>query len=150
MKKNGVFVAHCPESNENLKSGIAPIKKYMEKGINVGLGSDIAGGTTESIFDALVDAVKVSKLYWRLVDNSSEPLSFSDAFFLATKGGGAFFGKVGSFEKGYAFNALVIDNMEDSWSKMTVQEKLERFCYIGDDRNIKARYIDGKLLSQEF
>ena len=101
MKKNGVFVAHCPESNENIKSGIAPIRKYIEKGINVGMGSDIAGGTTESIFDAIVDAVKVSKLYWRLVDDSVEPLSFSDAFYLATKGGGAFFGKVGSFEKGY-------------------------------------------------
>ncbi len=33
---------------------------------------------------------------------------------------------------------------------MTAEEKLERFCYIGDDRNIKARYIDGELLEQEF
>lgn len=52
--------------------------------------------------------------------------------------------------KGICILRLCIDNMEDSWSKMTAQEKLERFCYIGDDRNIKARYIDGKLLSQEF
>jgi len=36
--------------------------------------------------------------------------------------------------------------MEDPWTKMTAQEKLERFCYIGDDRNIRARYIDGKLV----
>ena len=47
------------------------------------------------------------------------------------------------------FNALVIDNMEDPWTKMTAEEKLERFCYIGDDRNIKARYIDGELLVTE-
>ena len=51
-----------------------------------------------------------------------------------------------SFETGYAFNALVIDNMEDPWTKITAQEKLERFCYTGDDRNIRARYIDGELL----
>ena len=80
----------------------------------------------------------------------SKTITITQAFYHATKEAGSVFGKVGSFEKGYAFNALVIDNMEDSWSKMTAQEKLERFCYIGDDRNIKARYIDGKLLSQEF
>ena len=38
------------------------------------------------------------------------------------KESGSVFGKVGSFEKGYAFNALVIDNMEDPWTKMTAEE----------------------------
>ena len=70
IKKNGVYVAHCPESNANLKSGIAPLRRYLDEGIKVGLGSDIAGGTTESIFDAMIDAVKMSKMYWRLVDDS--------------------------------------------------------------------------------
>ena len=148
MKKNGVFVAHCPESNENLKSGIAPIKKYMEKGINVGLGTDIAGGTTESIFDALVDAVKVSKLYWRLVDNSSEPLSFSDAFFLATKGGGAFFGKVGSFEKGYDGDLLILSDDEIPYPRyLTPTERLERFAYLhGDKLGIRGKWVKGEKI----
>ena len=148
MKKNGVFVAHCPESNENLKSGIAPIKKYMEKGINVGLGTDIAGGTTESIFDALVDAVKVSKLYWRLVDNSSEPLSFSDAFFLATKGGGAFFGKVGSFEKGYDGDLLILSDDEIPYPRyLTPTERLEIFAYLhGDKLGIRGKWVKGEKI----
>ena len=148
MKKNGVFVAHCPESNENLKSGIAPIKKYMEKGINVGLGSDIAGGTTESIFDALVDAVKVSKLYWRLVDNSTEPLSFSDAFYLATKGGGAFFGKVGSFEKGYDGDLLILSDDEIPCPRyLKPTERLERFAYLhGDKLGIREKWVKGEKI----
>ena len=148
MKKNGVFVAHCPESNENLKSGIAPIRRYMEKGINVGLGSDIAGGTTESIFDALVDAVKVSKLYWRLVDNSSEPLSFSDAFYLATKGGGAFFGKVGSFEKGYDGDLLILSDDEIPYPRyLTPTERLERFAYLhGDKLGIRGKWVKGEKI----
>ena len=41
MRKNGVFVAHCPTSNMNLTSGIAPIRKYLELGLNIGLGSDM-------------------------------------------------------------------------------------------------------------
>lgn len=148
MKKNGVFVAHCPESNENIKSGIAPIRKYMEKGINVGMGSDIAGGTTESIFDAIVDAVKVSKLYWRLVDDSVEPLSFSDAFYLATKGGGAFFGKVGSFERGYDGDLLILSDDEIPFPRyLTPTERLERFAYLhGDKLGIKGKWVKGERI----
>ena len=148
MKKNGVFVAHCPESNENIKSGIAPVRKYMDKGINVGLGSDIAGGTTESIFDAAVDAVKVSKLYWRLVDDSVEPLSFSDAFYLATKGGGAFFGKVGSFEKGYDGDLLILSDDEIPFPRyLTPTERLERFAYLhGDKLGIKGKWVKGERI----
>lgn len=51
---------------------------------------------------------------------------------------------VGSFEKGYLFNALVIDAMEDPWMELSAEERMERFCYIGDDRNIKARFIEGR------
>ena len=43
IQKNGVFVAHCPTSNMNLSSGIAPIGRYLDRGIRVGLGSDVAG-----------------------------------------------------------------------------------------------------------
>ena len=54
MREGGVFVAHCPESNSNLSSGIAPIRKYLERGVKVGMGSDIAGGTVLSLFLSLI------------------------------------------------------------------------------------------------
>lgn len=101
MRKNGVYVAHCPASNMNLTSGIALIRKYLDQGLNIGLGSDIAGGHSGSIFRAITDAIQVYKMYFRMVDESCKPLVFSEAFYLATKGGGSFFGKVGSFEEGY-------------------------------------------------
>ena len=53
LRDNGVFVAHCPASNTNLSSGIAPIRRYLENYMHVGLGSDIAGGHTESILRAV-------------------------------------------------------------------------------------------------
>ena len=91
MRKNGVFVAHCPASNMNLTSGIAPIRKYLDLGLDIGLGSDIAGGHSDSIFRAITDAIQVSKMYFLMVDESVRPLVFPEAFYLATMGGGGFF-----------------------------------------------------------
>ena len=95
-----------------------------------------------------MDAVKVSKLCWRLVDNSSEPLSFSDAFFLATKGGGAFFGKVGSFEKGYDGDLLILSDDEIPYPRyLTPTERLERFAYLhGDKLGIRGKWVKGEKI----
>ncbi len=49
MKKQGVYIAHCPQSNTNLASGISPVRRYLDEGLHIGLGSDIAGGTSVSI-----------------------------------------------------------------------------------------------------
>ena len=148
IRKNGVWVAHCPNSNMNLASGIAPIRKYIDAGIRVGLGSDVAGGQTESIFRAITDAIQVSKLYWRYIDSSAKPLSFSESFYLATKGGGSFFGNVGSFEQGYEFDALVIDDSSLYHPQtLSLPERLERAVYLGLDKNgITTKYVRGKKI----
>ena len=148
MRENGVFVAHCPASNMNLTSGIAPIRKYLDLGLNVGLGSDIAGGHSDSIFRAITDAIQVSKMYFRLVDESVRPLVFPEAFYLATMGGGAFFGKVGCFEEGYAFDAVVLDDsVLPHPQSLTLAQRMERAVYLGlDEKNITAKFIAGKKI----
>lgn len=145
MQEQGVFVAHCPESNANLSSGIAPVRTYLNRGMKVGLGSDVAGGTTVSMFYAMAEAVKCSKLRWRLVDDSLAPLKMEEVFYLATKGGGEFFGKVGSFEAGYEFDAVVLDDSSLRHpQELGVKDRLERMIYLADDRNVEAKYIKGK------
>ena len=146
MHKNGVFVAHCPASNMNLTSGIAPIRRYLDKGLNIGLGSDIAAGHSESIFRAITDAIQVSKMYFRMVDENYKPLVFSETFYLATKGGGAFFGNVGSFEEGYEFDAVILDDrVLVHPQKLNLAERMERAVYLGlDEKNITAKYVAGR------
>ena len=146
MYQNGVFVAHCPASNMNLTSGIAPIRKYLDRGLNIGLGSDIAGGHSGSIFRAITDAIQVSKMYFRMVDESARPLVFSEAFYLATKGGGAFFGKTGSFEAGYEFDAVVLDDSVLVHPQpLNLAERMERAVYLGlDEKNITAKFVAGR------
>lgn len=147
MKERGVFAAHCPQSNMNLSSGIAPIRSFLDKGIKVGLGSDIAGGFTESIFRAMSDAIQASKMRWRIQDESLKPLTVEEAFYLGTKGGGEFFGNVGSFEKGYELDAVVLDDSSLKHPQhLGVKERLERLIYLACDSQIKAKYVAGNLI----
>ena len=148
MQKNGVFVAHCPASNMNLTSGIAPIRKYLDIGLHIGLGSDVAGGHSDSIFRAITDAIQVSKMYFRLVNEEHKPLVFSEAFYLATKGGGAFFGQVGSFEEGYEFDAVVMDDsVLVHPQSLTLAERMERAVYLGlDEKKVTAKFVAGKKI----
>ena len=145
LKDSGTFVAHCPASNTNLASGIAPIRAYLEKGLQVGLGSDVAGGHTESLFRAITDAIQVSKLYWRLVDANCKPLTFAEAFYLATLGGGAFFGKVGCFAPGYEFDALVLAEEEmPRWHQPDPLQRLEQYAYLEKgNHSLRAKFVAG-------
>lgn len=145
MAAQGVYVAHCPQSNTNLSSGIAPVRRFLRQGVRVGLGSDIAGGCHTSIFRAMADAIQMSKLHWRLQDQSEPPLTLAEAFYLATKGGGSFFGKVGGLEEGYAFDVLVLDDGPLSPpDPLSIEDRLARATYLSDDRHILRKYVQGR------
>ena len=145
MKQAGTYIAHCPQSNMFLSSGIAPIKRYLDEGLNVGLGTDVAGGANLSMFRAVSDAVGVSKLRWRCVDQSFAPLTIQEAFYLATLGGGSFFGKVGSFAEGYEFDALVLDDSGiRSVRELDIAQRIERFAYLSSEGGtITQKYVAG-------
>lgn len=147
IKGNGVYIVHCPDSNTNVSSGIAPIRKYLDMGLHVGLGSDVAGGSNENMFYHIKMAIQVSKLYWRVINRDYKPLKLEEAFYLATKGGGEFFGRVGSFEKGYEFDCLVLDDSNLKHPQdFSIKDRLERMIYLADDRQIVSKYVRGNKL----
>lgn len=149
MAKNGVYAAHCVHSNFNLSSGIMPVRKFLDKKVPVGLGSDISGGHEISIPKVMAASIQASKMKWLETGKKLKPLTLLEVFYLATKGGGSFFGKVGSFEKGYEMDCLIIDDSNlGIYRELTVEERLEKFIYLGDDRNIVDRYVAGKLLKE--
>ncbi|MDF2802157.1 MAG: guanine deaminase [Anaerocolumna sp.] len=144
MKEKGVFIAHCPDSNTNLSSGIAPVRKYLDMGIPMGLGTDMAAGNTNSIFKTMISAIQVSKLRWRLIDDSFKPLTIPEAFYLGTMGGGAFFGKCGSFIEGYELDAVVInDEAIRHPQPLNLVNRLERAIYLSEDKHIVNKYVAG-------
>jgi len=147
MAERGVYAAHCADSNFNLSSGIMPVRKYLDRGIKVGLGSDISGGHSLSIPRAIVASIQASKMKWLESNRQLKPISCSEAFYMATKGGGSFFGRVGSFEEGYEADLLVIDDSNISpVERLTLEERIEKFLYVGDDRNIVERYVAGEKI----
>ena len=150
MKNQNVFIAHCPESNTNLSSGVAPVKMYLEKDMKVGLGSDIAAGSVLSIFRAMEMAIQCSKLRWRLYDQSVAALTVEEAFYLGTKGGGEFFGKVGSFEEGYEFDAVIIDDsIIKHPQELSVKDRLGRLIYLAEDQHMVAKFAGGKKIFEK-
>lgn len=115
-------------------------------GLHVGLGSDVAGGTVTSIFRAMADAIQVSKLRWRLVDDSLKALTAPEAFWLGTAGGGAFF-NTGSFKPGREFDAIVLsDERYRPETASDIAERLERSIYLSDDRDIEHKFVRGAML----
>lgn len=145
LRERGVWVAHCPASNTNIASGIAPVRRFLDEGLRVGLGSDVAGGHSTSLFRAMADAIQVSKLRWRLQDQSLKPLTVEEAFWLGTAGGGAFFGPVGSFLPGCELDAVVVDDRRLATTRaLTVRERLERVVYLSEDRDVAAKFVQGR------
>ena len=153
MAAQEVFAAHCPQSNTNLSSGIAPVRRLLDAGIRTGLGSDIAAGASSSMFRAMSDAIQVSKLRRCMTNNSEKPLTLEEAFYLGTAGGGAFFnragmGGCGSFEPGCDLDALVInDSSLAAPFELSIRDRLERAIYLSDERHIEAKYVQGKHIS---
>ena len=146
IKKNGVYVVHCPTSNSNINSDICPAGKYLREGYFIGLGTDVAGGHTLDLFEVMRHAIQVSKLRNKNVDKNIKSLSVSEVLYMATNRGGSFFGKVGIFEKDYEFDALMLDeSLIQNGLKFTESERLERFIY-HKDAKIQSKFIKGNKI----
>ncbi len=145
IRERGVTIAHCPQSHGNVAAGMPSLRRMIDEGLKLGLGSDIAAGCSVSMLRAMSDAIYMSKLVYLASEKKDAFLTVSEALYLATKGGGQIFGKVGSFEEGYELDVNVIDDrsLNVCADKLTLEERIERVIHLGDDRNFIARYTAG-------
>lgn len=156
-------VAHCPLSNAYFANSVFPLKAALEKGLHVGLGTDIAGGPSASMLENIRGAVLVSRMLQTGVDPalaaekraSGKPvdIDFRTAFHIATAGGGkALDLPVGRLEAGYQFDAIAIDTRADRgtvrlWDEFDQGETiLQKIVYTASRANISTVWIGGKRL----
>lgn len=149
----GSGVSHCPASNLNIRSGLADVKFLENNNIKLGLGTDVAGGHSCSMLDAIRCAVTVSNII-SMNDKDYQAITHKEAFAMATLGGSRVLGldtKVGNFEVGKEFDALLIDAAaEDSPFDCfddDTDSMIQKFLYCGDDRNIRKVYVSGRLVA---
>lgn len=145
IKDAGVYVVHCASSNQNLISGFAEIKKMVKEGVNVVIGSDIAGGDYLSMFDNVSATIRASKARNILDDWNTGFLTVEEAYYLGTSAANSFFDEKPGFEKGNEMHCLVLDDSKlVAVRKLSVKERFERSMYLRQDGAIKAVYSCGR------
>ncbi|KIC50220.1 guanine deaminase [Tateyamaria sp. ANG-S1] len=116
----GASIAHCPLSNAYFANAVLPVRRALDHGVKVGLGTDISGGFSPSLFDAARYALMASRCACSGTEPSvtakargtgEAPLTTTEVFWLATKGGAnAASLPVGAFEPGAQFDAIAIQS----------------------------------------
>ncbi len=162
IKDKGAGIAHCPLSNFFFSDAVFPLRRALEKGLRVGLGTDIAGGPSMSILDigrsaiissnALESGVNtiVSRDLRGCVDSR---IDFNDAFHLATKGGAEVLNiPTGSFEKDNFFDAILIDTEIDN-ARIAIQSNadsdedlIQKIIMLATRSNILKTWVDGLIV----
>lgn len=147
--KQGAYFVLCPQNE--LYQGkhsdqTTSIRHFLQKGLKAGLGTGFSGYGT-SMTEVVKEAILASRMKSGQSEQNEKPLTLEEAFYLATAGGGSFFGNCGSFEKGNQFDAVVLDDqLNDTLAELSPRDRLERMIYLSDDRNVVGKYVFGDKL----
>lgn len=144
MAKAGVWAVHCAASNVNICSGTAPVRRMLEEGVSVALGSDIAGGDQLAMSQVVVTSIRASKV--KAMETGEPFLTVPEAFYLGTAAGSRYFGGGEGFAPGYPLHAMVVDEtaFPESARELTLAERFERAVYLMDKSSISAVYSEGR------
>jgi guanine deaminase len=146
LHRRGSRIAHCPNSNLFLGSGLFPLHRVLSAGITVGLGSDIGAGTTPSMFNAMADAYKVQQV-------QGVSLSPFHLWFLATLGGArtlSLEAETGSLEPGKSADMVALSLHATplvalrSDRASSLEDLLAGLIFMGDDRAVRRAWIAGR------
>jgi guanine deaminase len=152
----GAGIAHCPLSNVYFSDAVFPVRRMLEQGVHVGLGTDISGGASPSILENARHAVIASRTLESGVDprlsrerrrSPDSRIDAATAFWLATAGGGiALDLRIGVFREGYQFDAIVLDGRTpDSNLRLAEsagpEEVLQKIVYHATRADIKEVWV---------
>ncbi|KAF0033408.1 hypothetical protein F2P81_013474 [Scophthalmus maximus] len=111
FRETGASLSHCPGSNFSLCSGVLNVRNVLNHKVKLGLGTDVAGGYSASMLDAVRRTLDASKVL-TIQDPEHDTLSFEEVFRLATLGGSQALSledQTGNFEVGKDFDALRVN-----------------------------------------
>ncbi|MBZ9962284.1 guanine deaminase [Mesorhizobium sp. BR1-1-2] len=165
IKEKRAGVAHCPLSNFYFANAVFPLREALDRHMHVGLGTDISGGYSPSLFDGCRHALSASRTLQSGVHAGMDaaqrgapgaPITHQEAFWLATAGGAeALDLPTGSFRVGHEFDALLIDtmakasNIHISMADDTLDDVFQKIVLNAARANIAKVWVSGRTVAGE-
>lgn len=158
--QTGTAVAHCPISNAYFANSVIPVAHFHAKGVDIGLGTDISGGFSPSLFDNVRQAVMSSRMLEDGVNPSlpaqgrgvpGSRITVDEAFYLATAGGGESLSlPIGRIQENYAWDVQIIDTKLPS-AKLPIfdahedlHDIFQKIMYLTRPENIREVWVQGE------
>jgi len=147
LGKRGVRVAHCPESNMKLASGVAPIPELLAAGVTVGLGTDGAASNNDvDMFGEMDSAAKLHKVH----RHDPTLMSAETTLRMATIGGAKMLGaekRIGSLEPGKKADLIVLDMNQPHLTPM--YNIASHLVYAVRGGDVVHSVINGRVVMQD-
>ncbi|MGG1677878.1 guanine deaminase [Neobacillus sp. NRS-1170] len=158
--ETGTAVYHCPISNAYFANSVIPIARLHSKGVEIGLGSDISGGFSPSLFDNARQAVMSSRMLEDGVDTTlpaeergvpSSRITINEAFYYATAGGGKSLSlPIGRIAENYVWDVQLINTSLET-AKLPIYDANEdlndifqKIMYLVRPENIREVWVQGE------
>ena len=146
IRDANVVVVHCGDSNVNICSGVCPVRRMLDEGIWVTLGSDIAGGAQLPMYKVIATSIRTSKVRRITDDWHTDFLTVGEGYYLGTTSGHKYFGAGEGFAVGDKLHAIVVDDSDfpEASHSLSVEERFERIIYMTHRHNIVSVWSDGR------
>lgn len=145
--KAGINVVHCPESNLKLASGLCPVQKLLDAGINVALGTDGAASNNDS---DMLGEMRTAALIGKLAANDAAALPASAVLNMATLAGAKALGleeQTGSLQVGKWADLCAVDLSAPE--TQPVYDPISQIVYAAGREQVSDVWVAGKRLLRE-
>lgn len=161
FRETGTAVAHCPISNAYFGNAVTRVKQLLhDYQVDVGLGTDISGGFSPSLYDNMKQAVMSSRMLNDGVNHeiesdergvSNSNITLKEAFYLATAGGGKSLSlPIGELKEGFTWDAQVVSTHHlPVFGEDTLEETFQKIIYLMKPEQIKEVWVQGQLVYKQ-
>lgn len=146
FKKHGMSVISNPGSNTKLASGIAPIQKFIDSGLNVALGTD--GPSSNNCLDMFREMFLVTGLA-KLRENNASAVDALTVLKMATKNGAKamLLDDCDVLAKGKQADMIMIDLCKPNMQPLN--DIARNIVFSGSKQNVKMTMVAGKILYED-
>ncbi|UDM70229.1 guanine deaminase [Vagococcus fluvialis] len=161
FRETGTAVAHCPISNAYFGNAVTRVKQLLhDYQVDVGLGTDISGGFSPSLYDNMKQAVMSSRMLNDGVNHeiesdergvSNSNITLKEAFYLATAGGGKSLSlPIGELKEGFTWDAQVVSTHHlPVFGEDTLEETFQKLIYLMKPEQIKEVWVQDQLVYKQ-